>query len=441
MNSPLTKPFSSFAFLTPELKRYLAAIALTALALGFSNDVISNYFKDAYNVTPYQRGLIEFPRETPGVLCYLVITALSGLGDLRVAIIAQALSLVGIGALGLASPGFTVMLAFVFVNSMGMHLFMPLQDSIGMSLVRKGKLGTMVGKFKGVSTAFQMAAAVAVFLGFRGGVFSFTSGIKWIFLASAFLLGAVLVLLISLERGTRRGWEKKDASLPPESAAGSAATAPGAAGSASGPKKRGARLVLRKEYRLYYTLAIMFGVQKQIMMVYGPWVIIDLLGKKADTMALLGITGSFLGIFFIPALGRALDRFGIKAMLYADALSFIFVYLLYGLVAGGYASGALPVVGLAAFLAYAVFIVDRMSTQMGFIRTVYLRTIAVDPSDVTPTLSLGISMDHVVSIACAYLGGIVWTAWGPQYVFYLAAALSLVNLFVAIRVKIPAQRA
>ena len=84
-----------------------------------------------------------------------------------------------------------------------------------------------------------------------------------------------------------------------------------------------------------------------------------------------------------------------------------------------------------------ITILDRMSTQMGLIRTVYLRTIAVTPADVTPTLSLGLSMDHVVSILCAYAGGIVWTVAGPQWLFYLAAALSLVNLWVAIRVKLP----
>jgi predicted MFS family arabinose efflux permease len=410
MKSNPLEPLSVFTKLSPELKRYLAAIALTALALGFSNDVISNYFKDAYHVTPYQRGLIEFPRELPGILCTFIVIALSSLGDLRVSIIAQALSLIGISVLGLSSPPFTVMLAFLFINSLGMHLFMPLQDSIGMKLAGKEKLGTMVGTFKGVSTAFAMVAAIAVFFGFRFGLFSFNRRIKWIFIASAALLAAVLIIFISLDRRMRgeRGQRKKT------------------------------RFVFRKEYGFYYLLVIMFGVQKQIMMVYGPWVIIDLLGKKADTLALLGISGSFLGVFFIPALGRMLDRFGIKAMLYADALSFIGVYLLYGLVAGGYASGALPTVGVAVFLAYAIFVVDRMSTQMGFIRTVYLRTIAVDPADVTPTLSLGMSMDHVVSIACAYAGGIVWTLWGPQYVFYLAAALSLVNLFVAIRVKPPA---
>ncbi len=394
---------------TPELKLYLTALALTALALSFTSDPISNYFKDAYKATAYQRGLIEFPRELPGVLTTFVIALLAGFSDIRIAIIAQGLGIVGITVLGLSTPSFSVMLVFLFVNSLGQHLFMPLQDSIGMNLVRKGKLGTRMGQFKGVTTAFQMIGALVVFSCFRFGLFSFTTRIKWPFVVGASLLSCVAVALFALDRRLRRE-----------------------------PVVHGrTRFVVRREYSLYYVLVVMFGVQKQIMLVYGPWVIIDILGKGADTIALLGILGAFLGMFFIPALGRWLDRFGIKTMLYADALSFIGVYLLYGLVSGGYVSGSLATTGWPVVLAYAVFIFDRMSTQMGLIRTVYLRTIAVHPADVTPTLSLGLSLDHVVSIACAFAGGIVWTVAGPQWLFYLAAALSLVNLWVAVRVKLP----
>lgn len=395
--------------LTPEIKTYFVVLALTALALGFSNDIFANYFKDAYGVTPYQRGLIEFPRELPGILTTFVIAILAGFSDIKIAIIAQILGFAGITVLGFATPTFNLMLFFLFVNSLGQHIFMPLQDSIGMNLVRKGGLGTMMGKFKGVTTAFQMAGAVIVFFGFRFGFFSFAVKTKIVFILAAVLLAGVLIALVVLENMLK----------------------------AEKVTHERLRFVFRKEYKFYYTLVIMFGVQKQIMMVYGPWVIIELLGKKADTLAILGIIGAFLGMFFIPALGRWLDKFGIKAMLYADALSFIGVYILYGIVSGGYASGSIPTIGWWCFLAYAVVVFDRMSTQMGIIRTVYLRTIAVDPRDVTPTLSLGMSMDHTVSIICAYAGGIVWTLWGPQWIFYLAAALSFVNLFVAIRVKIP----
>jgi hypothetical protein len=112
--------------------------------------------------------------------------------------------------------------------------------------------------------------------------------------------------------------------------------------------------------------------------------------------------------------------------------------MLYGLLSAGYVSDTLPKVGIGVLLAYGLFIIDRMSTQMSIVRTVYLKTIALSASDITPTLTLGQSMDHFVSILCAYLGGIVWMSWGPQYIFFLAAGLSVVNLVVAIVVKIPA---
>lgn len=79
---------------------YYLIIAFTALGLGLSNDVISNYFKDAYNITAYQRGLIEFPRELPGVLVIVIIDSLSMFSDIRIAMVAQLLSIIGIVTLG-----------------------------------------------------------------------------------------------------------------------------------------------------------------------------------------------------------------------------------------------------------------------------------------------------------------------------------------------------
>jgi len=388
---------------------YFCMIALTALGFGLSNDIISNYFKDAYNVTAYQRGLIEFPRELPGVLCLFVVAGLSFLSDIRKAMIAQILSIIGITILGFLTPPFAVMLIFIFINSLGNHLFFPLQDSIGISLIKDGNIGKRMGQYKGVSTAFAMLASIMVFIGFRVGFFSFTVPTKWIFIMAAVFLMAALILLFVLERVNKEPIRSKNSKI---------------------------RFIFRKQYNYYYILVIMFGVQKQMMLVYGPWVLIDLLNKKADTLAILGIIGSFAGIFFIPAVGRWLDRFGIKKLLYADALSFIGVYLLYGLICAGFITGKFGMAGFPVILVYILSIVDRMSMQMGIVRTVYLRSILVKESDLMPTLSLGQSMDHIISIACAYLGGIIWSLFGAQYVFFLVSALSFVNLYVAKKVQI-----
>ena len=96
-------------------------------------------------------------------------------------------------------------------------------------------------------------------------------------------------------------------------------------------RRSAAKIVFRREYRYYYLVTMLNGVQKQIALVFGSWVIIELLGKKADTMSLLMITVSFISIFFMRMLGRWIDRLGIKKMMYLDALTFIFVYIVYGL--------------------------------------------------------------------------------------------------------------
>ena len=87
-----------------EIKIYFAILALTAFGLGLTNNVISNFFKDAYQVTAYQRGFLEFPRELPGLISVFVIAALSFLSDIRISIISQVLSVIGIIALGIYTP-------------------------------------------------------------------------------------------------------------------------------------------------------------------------------------------------------------------------------------------------------------------------------------------------------------------------------------------------
>ena len=390
-----------------EVIMFFILISLVALGNGLSDRVYSNYFKEVYQVTAFQRGFIEFPRELPGILSVFVIGFLGFLGDLRVAFIAQILALIGITTLGLFTPSFGIMLIFLFINSLGMHLFMPLQDAIGMSLAEEDKVGQRMGQFFSVRAAIGLIAGLLVFFGFRTGLFSFDTSIKWIFIVSAgaFILAAVMTGIM-----IKRIKPIKSAS-------------------------RKFKLVFRKEYRYFYLLTILRGVQKQIAFVYGTWVIVDLLRKGADTIAMLTIVGGFVSIFFLNLLGKWMDKFGIKRMMYFDALTFIGVYVLYGLVVWGIESAFFPKHGLAIWIVYLLFILDRLSMQMRMIKSIYLRSIAWKEDEVTSSLTMGMSLDHVVSILAALAGGVVWTQWGSQWVFFLAALFSLGNLYVAYRVQ------
>jgi hypothetical protein len=50
---------------------FLVATAFIGLANGFSDSILANYFKEAYDANAAQRGFIEIPRELPGVLSLL----------------------------------------------------------------------------------------------------------------------------------------------------------------------------------------------------------------------------------------------------------------------------------------------------------------------------------------------------------------------------------
>ena len=393
-----------------DMVLFFVLISAAALGNGLSDSVYANYFKETYQVNAVQRAFIEFPRELPGFLCALVIASFSMLGDVRTSMIAQILACFGLTVLGFFTPSFGVMLVFLFINSMGMHLFMPLQDSIGMSLAEPGQVGRRMGQYASIKTAMGFVAGIIVFFGFRYKLFSFHAPIKYVFLlgSCSFLIAIAASVILSRHVNPMPTGRKR------------------------------IKLVFRKEYRYYYFLTVLNGVQKQIAFVFGTWVLVDLLRKGADTMSLLMICASFLGTFFMRFVGHWMDRYGIKRMMYADALSFIGVYVVYGFVVWGIASGALPKAGWPVALIFGLFVSDRLSMQLGVVKAIYLRSIALNPEEVTATLSTGISLDHMVAIVAAQLSGAVWTFWGPQWVFFIAAFLSLGNLFVAW--KLPAEK-
>jgi len=388
-----------------ELKIFTIAVAFIGFAGGIDG-ILANYFKEAYNVTAFQRGFIEFPRELPGVLGAFVISGLGFMGDIRIAVIAQILMAAGMIILGLFTPSFGLMLVFLFIFSLGQHIYMPLHDGIAVSLSEKGKEGKTLGTLSGVKVASAMVASVVTFIGFRYGFFSFTNPvIPFLLVAVTSVLGALILIYLC-----------RFVKVPHKD------TLPG-------------KIVLRKEYRYYYALAILNGVQKQIMIVFGPWVLVDLLGAKADAMSLLVILTSLLGMGFLPFIGRCMDTLGIRKILYADALSFIFVYALYGMLCSAIIA-ELVSLKTGMILGGTMFIFDRMSMNLGMVRTMYLKNISINKNELTQTISLGISMDHVVSIGCAMLSGYIWKSIGPQYVFYFTAALSVLNLFIAKTVEI-----
>ena len=381
--------------------------AFSGFHMGAIDSIISNYFKDAYDITAQQRGFIEIPRELPGIVSLFAITALSFLRDIRTAIIAQVFGVIGLVVLGVFHPSYGIMLIFLFVFSLGLHMFMPLYDSIGLSLATRDNMGRILGMFNSARMAFGMVAGLVCFFGFRSGFFHFNTPVT-IFLVCAGCFLACAVLLFAMH--TQVGAEIES-------------------------RAEASKMIFRKEYIRYYILCALFGGRKQIMYVFSPWVLIALLGFTADKMSIIGVIGSFIGIFFIPFIGKLIDRMGSRKVMLIEAACFVAVYVAYGILSKWVNENAVAVAGVGLFFVYVLIISDRMSAQFSMVRSIYMKSIAITEEDVTPSLSAGMAIDHVLAIIGASLCGIVWDVWGPEWVFVIAGALSAANFAVALGIK------
>lgn len=381
------------------VRLFTLVVICVGLADGLGAKIFSNYYNEVFHITAVQRGFLEIPRESPGILCMLLVAALSSLGNIWMGMIAQLLSMIGLVVMGCMSPTYGVMLCFLFVQSLGSHFFMPLNDAIAMDLAEKGKVGTGLGRFKGVSTMSAMVAACVIFVGFRTGVFTFADRVILPFVLAAALTAAAIALLAAMLPVMGRG-----------SAAG------------------GRGLLVRREYMPYYMVTLAYGCQKRIRIVFAPWVIINLLGQGADTLALLTIVVHLVGSWMAPQIGKLLDHLGVKKTLWAEAVYILITFTLVGLVAGMLADGTLTSGGWQSWVVFAAYVVCMLFDQFGMVHSFMMRSIALEPSEVTRTLSVGLGVDHVMAIVASPIMGMIWEGLGVQYVFYLAALSALLQI-------------
>jgi MFS family permease len=376
---------------------FLLANVFLGFAVCIDASTFNNYLKDVYQLGVSARTILEFPRELPGFLCMLVVGLLMGLGDIRIAAVANFLAGVAMFALGVIPPVFGLMLSVVFLYSVGQHTYMPMSSSIGMAFATDGKLGRKLGQISAANTAALVIGSLILM-----GLFQF---LKLSYFAAfsigsvCYLAAAVLIFRMQAVKPAR---------------------------------KDRTRWVFRKEYGLFYGLSVLWGARKQLFLTFGPWVIVDIFRQPVTTMTALFFAVSVAGIFLKPLIGKIIDKVGERPVLGFEAVVIGAVCLVYA-----FAADLLPP-GIALAVICACYVLDQSSSSVGMARATYLKKIALKPEDVSPTLSLGISIDHVASMFLPMLGGLVWTLGGERgykYVFLGGAAIAVANWIATRRIK------
>lgn len=377
-----------------DFSLFLLVGFLGGIASGINTSIFNNFLNDTYNLSATGRGIVELPRELPGLLIVIVLASLSFLGDTRVASIGMLAASVGMIGLGLLSPTFSMMIVFMMILSLGMHIFMPIAPSIGMGLSNREQYGARLGKFNAYTLVATIMGYGIVWLGFSHFHFNYTT---------AFIIAALFYFLAAFVLT----FMKK-----------------------SIPHHTKFKIIFRKQYSLYYILCIINGARKQIFLTFAPWVLIQVFHLAAPVFAILGVIVALISIFTRTIIGKAIDKKGERFVLSLEAVLLFILCIGYAFAADFFSAS------VALIIIAVCYILDNSMSTVEMARSTYLRKIAIDPSDVTHTLATGTSLDHIVSMSIPIFGGMLWVAVGYKYVFIFAAFIALANLFLSLKIKV-----
>lgn len=379
---------------------FLLSTAFVGIGQSVDGAVLTNYLKEGLGMMILERSALEFPRELPGLLMVIIIGLLSFLGDVKTMVVGNILAAIGMLSLGLIPPEYRWLVVAIFIYNMGTHIYMPLSNSIAMSFATAGELGKKLGRMNAINTLTLVLSSATLWLLFKFLHISYTT---------AFTMGAVAFVLAAIPLLFMK--------------AGPTATKP-------------RQFVFRREYALYYWLSVLFGARKQIFITFGPWVLVDIFHQPVTTMVMLFFIVSVAGIFVKPWIGHLIDKLGEKFILSSEAVGCFMVCLGYAFADNLFGEQ------FALFIICTCYILDQAMNSVSMARATYMKKIALRPEDISPSLSLGTSIDHVVTMFLPILGGLVWYNGGPngyKYVFLGGAVIALLNFVSARFIQIDQQ--
>lgn len=366
-------------------RRGMVFLGLAAAGVGFAMalqmGLNANFLVEDLGVSGLQRGLLDATRETCGIVAFGVLALLAGLAEPLVGSVMLVLFAVGLGSY-MFVPDFTWVIVASLVWSQGLHVWMPLPNSMALALAEPGRAGYRLGQIRAAG-----AGGAGLGLTVALGLTLWGVAIRPLYL----LAGAAGLLAAAALFGIPR-----DIRTP------------------------GPRLVFRRKYGLYYLLSFLEGWRKQIFVCFAGFLLVRVHGARVHTMLVLRIVVTAIGYLASPRVGRLIDRIGERRIL-------VFYYACLTCFFAGYA--LIP----NRWVLYVLFVVDSAFFVFIAALTTYVNRIA-PPGEHTATLSMGVAMNHVAAVTMPLVGGLLWHHLGYEWTFLIGSAAAALSILAALRV-------
>jgi len=379
-----------------RFRDYLLTIMFTGLFLGLYRGIMDNYLAEIVGMGEVGKGVVEFFRELPGVLLILILASFYMFSAETLYKAGAFVIMAGLGLHAILPPSKVLIIMAVFIYSTGEHIMIGMRNTLALKYAKPGRGGQALGAQTAIMEIGTLAGFIVVVIAFslitKNQPFTLFFGIATVLAA----LSALLSLRIS-------GKSETDET------------------------KR--RFYFHKKYSKYYMLEMFYGARKQVFLTFGPYVLVLFYGAKAATISLLFAISAVACFFASPLVGRIIDKLGYKLVMIADTLLLVVVCFFYG-----FAHHLFPME--TAFIVCCIsYIMDSIISLSSMASNLYVQDLSDSNDEMKSTISMGVSINHLISIFIALCGGFIWRTLGIELLFVASAVLGLCNSAYAATIK------
>ncbi|MFY8352223.1 MFS transporter [Pseudoalteromonas sp. SSM20] len=359
------------------------AIAGAVMAFTFSawNALLNNFAIEAANFNGANIGMLQSLREIPGFLAFTAVFVLLVLKEQTFALISLALLVIGVALTGLF-PTVYGLYATTVLMSIGFHYYETINQSLSLQWFCKDEAPEKLGKLMSIKSIASLCAFAIIWFLFTFMATSYQ--FVYLFVGSIGLLATLWLWLSHPEFQQHTSQHKK--------------------------------LILRKEYTLFYLLTFFSGARRQIFMVFAGFLMVEKFGYGVAEISALYMLNHLLNIFIAPKIGKMIGKIGEQRALSIEYIGLIFVFIGYAIVES--ATGAA-----------VLYVIDHIFFAMAIAIKTYFQKIA-RPEDIAATAGVSFTINHIAAVIIPASFGLVWL-YDNSLVFYFGAVLAFCSLVLS----------
>lgn len=373
-------------------RRILVYLAVSNYLLNFGfvfwQTTFNNFAVEQIGVGPASVGWIQAFRELPGLMGFLLGFLALLLPEMRI----MALSLVLLGS-GILLTGQSESVPFLLLStlvmSFGFHFFYPSNNAVVLMTIEKQHAPRVLGQLRSLGAIAAVTATGAVY--FLAGAWGYRT--LFLVIGGAVAVGGLLLLPM---QGVKEGL----------------------------PLRR--RVVLRRQYWLYYSLSFLMGSRRHIFTTFAIFLLVREYGISVQTTATLFLINSLVNTYAMQLVGKLVGQLGERFMLSVAFGTLALVFLGYAYVT------YLPVL-------FILFVIDNVMFGFNLALATYFQKIAVTPEEITSNLSVEQTINHIAAIVVPVVGGTVWQLFGSKVPFLVGVGIVLVSLVLAQGIRTQAE--